>query len=206
MIHVCLSLSVWVCLSKTNLSRARTPLSSEPKLKDISSLSQLWYRWSLWNTLCCLLLPATQCTLSGTWGGTRWRRTSPYSCRSDSARSKSQTRPAQSSSRCEHVHNLLYDLFIVFCTELFLLKYILCIFVYISSIPAVFGSDRSSWNANVRPSVCSCQTCLELTIFIIWVKILHDDFMMTSGWLQDNFRMTSESTQRSIRLCHTVGA
>ena len=30
-------------------------------------------------------------------------------------------------------------------------------------------------------SVCLCQTCQELTIFIIWLQILHDDFMMTSG-------------------------
>ena len=29
-------------------------------------------------------------------------------------------------------------------------------------------------------SVRSMKTCLELTIFIIWVQILHDDFMMTS--------------------------
>ncbi len=39
---------------------------------------------------------------------------------------------------------------------------------------------RSPRNANVRLFVRSMKTCLELTIFIIWVQILHDDFMMTS--------------------------
>ena len=49
----------------------------------------------------------------------------------------------------------------------------------------IFGSDRSSINANVRLSVCSfvrsVKTCLEHTIFIFWPQILQDDFRMTSG-------------------------
>ena len=69
-------------------------------------------------------------------------------------------------------------------------------------------------------SVCSAQSCLEHSIFILEPQILHDDFMksswrlqdvfrMTSGWLQDDFRMnqralskhseSTQSTQRSLR-------
>ena len=44
----------------------------------------------------------------------------------------------------------------------------------------IFGSDRSSRNANVcsfvRLSIYSMKVCLEHTIFIFWPQILQDDF------------------------------
>ena len=57
----------------------------------------------------------------------------------------------------------------------------------------IFGSDRSSRNANLRSLlVCSVKACLEHTIFIFWPQIFHEDFRMTSwllqcsGWLKDD--------------------
>ena len=67
---------------------------------------------------------------------------------------------------------------------------------------------------SIHLSVCLVKVCLGYTILIFF--ILQDDFRMTSGWLQDDsesikqaFRALREywkSTERAIRLCHTVGA
>ena len=67
------------------------------------------------------------------------------------------------------------------------------------TIHDVFGSDRSSRNANVRsfvhssirPSVRSVETCRELSIFIILAQI----FKLTSCALSE----INQSTQRAVR-------
>ena len=43
----------------------------------------------------------------------------------------------------------------------------------------VFGSVRSSRNANLRPFFRAVLICLKLSISIFWHEIHHDDLMMT---------------------------
>ena len=50
----------------------------------------------------------------------------------------------------------------------------------------LFGSDRSSRNANVRPSVRVCQTCLEQTIFICLAQRALREQSSSQGALRKN--------------------
>ncbi len=80
----------------------------------------------------------------------------------------------------------------------------------------LFGSDRSSRNANLRLSVCLFVSNLSRThnlhhfgsdsswwlqdVFRMSSGCLQDVFRMTSGWLQDDFRTTSGWLQEDYRM------
>ena len=69
----------------------------------------------------------------------------------------------------------------------------------------LFGSDRSSRNADLRSSVRSVQTCLEQSIFIILAQIFKLSVRNRSAVSEHSesnqraLREQSESNQRAIR-------
>ena len=67
-------------------------------------------------------------------------------------------------------------------------------FRYLAVLHLIFGSDRSSGNANLRSLVRSVQVCLEQSIFIILAQIFKQSVRNKSAVSEH-----SESTQRAIR-------
>ena len=68
--------------------------------------------------------------------------------------------------------------------------------IFSSLVVLVFGSDRSSVNANLRPSVRSVKTCLELSIFIFLSQV---SLRSVSGQSQVSLRSVSGQSQVSLR-------